>query len=159
MSTAKKTASKTAKPQEATTMLRADHKLVLGLFEEFDKTKSASKKKKLVAEICKELTIHTQLEDEIFYPAFQQALKDHELVPEGLVEHQSVKDLIALVDGVEPGGDEYTARVKVMGELVEHHIKEEHRDMFPKAKKSKLDLVELGERMFERKQELMADYK
>ena len=92
MSTAKKTASKTAKPQEATTMLRADHKLVLGLFEEFDKTKSASKKKKLVAEICKELTIHTQLEDEIFYPAFQQALKDHELVPEGLVEHQSVKE-------------------------------------------------------------------
>ena len=156
MSTAKKTAEKTAKPQEATTMLRADHKLVLGLFEEFDKTNSASKKKKLVAEICKELTIHTQLEDEIFYPAFKQALKDHELVPEGLVEHQSVKDLIALV---EPGGDEYNARVKVMGELVEHHIKEEHKDMFPKAKKSKLDLVELGARMFERKQELMADYK
>lgn len=161
MTTPTKTSAKTeaptaAQPQEAITMLRADHKLVSGLFEEFEKARSASKKKELVNQICKELTIHTQLEEEIFYPAFQAALKDHELVPEANVEHASVKDLIAQVEGVDPGGDEYDARVKVMGEFVKHHVKEEQTEMFPKAKESKLDLVELGARMFERKQELLA---
>lgn len=155
MATAKKTPPKPAKPQEATAMLRADHKLVSGLFEEFEKTKSAAKKKKIVDQICMELTIHTQLEEEIFYPAFQSALKDHELVPEANVEHQAVKDLIAQVQGVEPGGDEYDAKVKVMGEFVKHHVKEEQTEMFPKAKKSKLDLMALGEQMFARKQELL----
>ncbi len=137
-------------------MLRADHKLVSGLFDEFEQTRSATKKKAIVEKICKELTIHTQLEEEIFYPAFQAALKDHELVPEANVEHQCVKDLIAQVQGVEPGGDEYDARVKVMGEFVKHHVKEEQNEMFPKAKNSKLDLMALGEQMFARKQELMA---
>ncbi|WP_395685459.1 hemerythrin domain-containing protein [Caenimonas koreensis] len=156
MATAKKPAPKAAKPQEATAMLRADHKLVSGLFDEFEQTRSATKKKAIVEKICKELTIHTQLEEEIFYPAFQAALKDHELVPEANVEHQCVKDLIAQVQGVEPGGDEYDARVKVMGEFVKHHVKEEQNEMFPKAKNSKLDLMALGEQMFARKQELMA---
>ncbi|WP_267237588.1 hemerythrin domain-containing protein [Caenimonas koreensis] len=137
-------------------MLRADHKLVSGLFDEFEQTRSATKKKAIVEKICKELTIHTQLEEEIFYPAFQAALKDHELVPEANVEHQCVKDLIAQVQGVEPGGDEYDARVKVMGEFVKHHVKEEQNEMFPKAKNSKLDLMALGEQMFARKQALMA---
>ncbi|MRD46586.1 hemerythrin domain-containing protein [Caenimonas koreensis DSM 17982] len=156
MATAKKPAPKAAKPQEATAMLRADHKLVSGLFDEFEQTRSATKKKAIVEKICKELTIHTQLEEEIFYPAFQAALKDHELVPEANVEHQCVKDLIAQVQGVEPGGDEYDARVKVMGEFVKHHVKEEQNEMFPKAKNSKLDLMALGEQMFARKQALMA---
>ncbi len=140
-------------------MLRADHKLVNGLFEEFSKARSASRKKKIVDEICKELTIHTQLEEEIFYPAFKAALRDKELVPEAHVEHQSVKDLIAQVQGVEPGGEEYDAKVTVMGEFVKHHVKEEQNEMFPKAKKStKMDLVALGEQMFARKQELLAAY-
>jgi hemerythrin superfamily protein len=157
MATAKKAAPKAAKPQEATAMLRADHKLVSGLFDEFEKTKSAGRKKKIVDQICKELKVHTQLEEEIFYPAFKAALKDKELVPEANVEHQSVKDLIAQVEGVEPGGEEYDAKVKVMGEFVKHHVKEEQNEMFPKAKKSsKLDLVALGEQMFARKQELLA---
>jgi len=166
MATAKKTsptarkapARKAAAPraQEATAMLRADHKLVSSLFDEFEKTRSAGKKAKLVAQICKELTVHTQIEEEIFYPAVKEALKDHELVPEANVEHQSVKDLIAQVEGVEPGDEMYDARVKVMGEFVKHHVKEEQNEMFPKAKKSKLDLVELGARMFARKQELIA---
>ena len=158
MTTAKKDETKPEKTPEATALLRADHKLVAGLFEDFEKARSASKKKELVAQICKELTVHTQIEEEIFYPAFQKALKDHELVPEGNVEHDSIKDLMAQVDGVEPGGDEYDAKVKVMGELVEHHVKEEHRDMFPKAKESKMDLDALGAQMHARKQELMAKY-
>lgn len=158
MTTAKKVAAKkvpTGKPQEAVAMLRADHKLVSGLFADFEKTKSPARKAKIVAQICRELAVHTQIEEEIFYPAFQSALKDHELVPEANVEHGSVKDLIRMVEGVEPGGDEYEARVKVMGEFVRHHVKEEQNEMFPKAKNSKLDLIALGEQMFNRKQELM----
>ena len=137
-------------------MLRADHKLVSGMFAEFEKTNSNSIKKKLVGRICKELSIHAQLEEEIFYPAFKAALRDKELVPEANVEHQAVKDLIAQVDGVEPFGEEYDAKVKVMGEFVKHHVKEEQNEMFPKAKSSNLDLVALGAQMFARKQELQA---
>ncbi len=160
--TSKKTDSKKTessktkkKPPQATALLRADHKLVSGLFEEFEKAKSAKKKKALVAQICAELTVHAQIEEEIFYPAVKKALKDHALVPEARVEHASVKDLIAQVEGVEPGGEMYDARVKVMGEFVKHHVKEEETQMFAKAKKSGLDLRELGQRMQARKQELM----
>ncbi len=153
---ARKAAVKQAKPQEATALLRADHKLVSDLFEQFEKTRSDAKKAAIVAKICKELKVHTQIEEEIFYPAVKQALKDKEMVPEANVEHASVKDLIAQVEGVEPGGEMYDARVKVMGEFVKHHVKEEQNEMFPKAKKTKLDMYALGEQMFARKQELMA---
>ena len=81
------------KPQEATALLRADHKKVSALFAEFETTRSAKKKKTIVSQICRELTAHTIVEEEIFYPAVQAALKDHELVPEANVEHGSVKDL------------------------------------------------------------------
>ena len=158
MATAQKTPAKKAstKAQEATALLRADHKKVSGLFEEFEKARSASRKKSIVATICRELTAHTTIEEEIFYPAVQAALKDHELVPEANVEHASVKDLIAQVKDVEPGGDEYDARVKVMGEFVKHHVKEEQNEMFPKAKKTKLDMFALGAQMAARKAELLA---
>jgi hemerythrin superfamily protein len=156
MSTAKKAAPRAAKPQEATVMLRSDHKLVRGLFDEFEKTRSDSKKKKLVDQICRELMVETRLEEEIFYPAFKAALRDKELVPEANVEHQAVKDLIAQVERVEPSGEDYDAKVRVMGEFVKHHVKEEQNEMFPKANNSKLDLVALGEQMFARKQELLA---
>lgn len=92
----------------------------------------------------------------IFYPAVQAALKDHVLVPEANVEHASVKDLIAQVKDQEPGGDLYDARIKMMGEFVKHHVKEEQNQMFPKVKKTKLDLMELGSRMAVRKAELLA---
>jgi len=137
-------------------MLKADHKKVSGLFEDFEKSRAATVKKRLVAQICLELTVHTTLEEEIFYPAVKAALKDHELVPEANVEHASVKDLIAQVEGVEPDGEVYDARVKVMGEFVKHHVKEEQNEMFPKAKKTKLDMLELGAQMAARKAELMA---
>ena len=137
-------------------MLRADHKKVAGLFDAFEKTNSAARKKKIVSEICMELTVHATLEEEIFYPAVKAALKDHELVPEATVEHGSVKDLIAQVKDVEPDGEMYDARVKVMGEFVKHHVKEEQNEMFPKAKKTKLDMIALGAQMAARKAELMA---
>ena len=151
-----KHASNPDKGEDAIALLVADHEEAKSMFEEFEQLKSKSGKLELVSRICKELTVHMQIEEEIFYPAFRAALKDHELVPEANVEHASVKDLIAQVEGVQPDGDDYDAKVKVMGELVEHHAKEEEDQMFPKAKKARLDLAGLGAQMAERKQELMA---
>jgi hemerythrin-like domain-containing protein len=155
-SAAKKAPAKKATPKEATAMLIADHKLVSSLFDQFEKTRSDARKAAIVAQICKELTAHTTIEEEIFYPAVKAALKDHELVPEANVEHASVKDLIAQVEGKAPYGEMYDAKVKVMGEFVKHHVKEEQNEMFPKARKTKLDMVALGAQMAARKQELMA---
>ena len=145
------------KAQEATAMLRADHKKVSALFEAYEKSRSVARKTALVEEICQELTVHAQLEEEIFYPAIKQALKDKELVPEATVEHASVKDLIAQVRGKVPDGEMFDAKVKVMSEWVKHHVKEEQNEMFPRAKKSRLDLMALGAAMLARKQELLAD--
>lgn len=145
------------KSPEATALLRADHKHVAGLFEEYEATKSTAKKKKLVAEICTELSVHAQVEEEIFYPAVQKALKDHELVPEATVEHASMKELIAQVEGKEPDGDMFDAKVTVLSEYVKHHVKEEQNDMFPKAKAASLDLHALGAEIAERKAQLLAE--
>ena len=150
------TAEAQTKTQDAIKLLMADHKEVKGLFKEFENAGSSAKKAELVAKICKELEVHMQIEEEIFYPAVKQALKDHELVPEGEVEHASVKDLIAQVKGVKPDGDTYDARVKVMGELIEHHVKDDETEMFPGAKTTRLHLDALGARMAARKQELSA---
>ena len=157
--TARKTTARrpTTKTPDAIALLRADHKKVADLFDQFDKARSASRKRDIVAQICLELTVHAQIEEEILYPEVQAALKDKELVPEARVEHQSIKDLIAAVQGVEPDGEAYDAKVTVMGEWVKHHVKEEQNEMFPKARQSRLDLVEMGERLQHRKEELMAE--
>ena len=148
-------ARRAPRTKDALAMLREDHKKVSALFEDFEKARSLDRKRQIVANICQELTVHATLEEEIFYPAFKAALKDKQLVPEAVVEHASVKDLIAQVQGQQPGGEDYDAKVKVMGEFVKHHVKEEQNQMFPKARKADLDLVELGQRMAERKQELL----
>jgi len=114
------------------------------------------KKAALVAQICTELTVHAQLEEEIFYPAVKAALHDDELVPEATVEHATLKDLIAQVTDIEPDGEDYDAKVKVMSEYVKHHVKEEQNEMFPKAQKTGLDMVALKDEMTERKEELLA---
>jgi hemerythrin superfamily protein len=147
----------TAKAQDATALLRADHKLVSGLFAEYDKTRSTPKKKKLVAQICSELSVHAQVEEEIFYPAVKQALKDKELIPEATVEHATLKHLIAQVEGTEPDGEMFDAKIKVMSEYVKHHVKEEQNEIFPKAKATKLDMVALGVSIAERKKVLIAE--
>lgn len=149
------TRSRIPRSKDAIALLREDHKKVSALFEEFEKARSASVKKRLIQAICQELTVHTQIEEEIFYPAVKAALKDKELVPEARVEHDSVKALIAQVQDVEPDGEDYDAKVKVMGEFVKHHVKEEQNEMFPKARQSRLDLAELGQQMAERKEQLM----
>jgi hemerythrin superfamily protein len=156
MATAKKMAPKKSAGKDAIAILRADHKLVSGLFDDFEKTRSSARKAKIVEQICVELTAHALVEEEIFYPAVKAALKDKELVPEATVEHQSVKDLIAQVRGVQPDGEMYDAKVKVMGEFVKHHVKEEQNEMFPKAKASRLDMVALGVQILARKEQLLA---
>lgn len=145
-----------ATPKDAIALLKADHEAVSQLFAEFEKTRASAKKKALVAEICAALTVHAQIEEEVFYPAVKAALKDKLLVPEAMVEHTSVKELIAQLEGVEPDGEMYDAKVKVLSEYVKHHVKEEQEEMFPKAKASSADMAELGARMLARKEELMA---
>ncbi|MBT3068919.1 hemerythrin domain-containing protein [Rhodoferax sp. U11-2br] len=158
MTTTKNTSADKAKsaPKDAIALLKADHEAVSQLFTEYEKTRSNATKKSLVAEICTALSVHAQIEEEIFYPAVKAALKDKLLVPEATVEHAGVKDLIAQLEGVEPDGEMYDAKVKVLSEYVKHHVKEEQTEMFPKAKASSADMLELGTRMAARKEELMA---
>lgn len=141
---------------DATTLLRADHKRVSDLFAEYEKARTDTQKKDLVTAICTELSVHAQVEEEIFYPAVKEALGDAELVPEATVEHATLKDLIAQVEGIAPDGEMYDAKIKVMSEYVKHHVKEEQTEMFPKAKKSSLDMRALGAQIASRKQELLA---
>ncbi len=144
-------------PKDAIALLKADHEAVSQLFAEYERTRSDSNKKALVAEICTALSVHAQIEEELFYPAVKKALKDKLLVPEATVEHAGVKDLIAQLEGVEPDGEMYDARVKVLSEYVKHHVKEEQNEMFAQAKATSLDMVELGLRMAARKDELLAE--
>jgi hemerythrin superfamily protein len=155
--TTSKTSTPKAASQDAIALLKADHKEVSELFEEYEKTRAVPKKKALVAEICTALSVHAQIEEEIFYPAVKTALKDKMLVPEAMVEHAGVKDLIAQLEGVEPDGEMYDAKVKVLSEYVKHHVKEEETEMFPKAKSSSADMAELGAQLAARKEELMAE--
>lgn len=149
------------KPQDATALLRADHRLVSELFAEYEKTRLPSKKKQLVERICTELTVHAQIEEEIFYPAVKMVLKDKELIPEAIVEHATLKMLIAQVEGKEPDGDSemFDAKIKVLSEYVKHHVKEEQNEIFPKAKASKLDMMALGAQLAERKAKLLSQPK
>ncbi len=144
---------------DAITLLTNDHKEVKKLFKEFEKLSDSddiSAKEELVEQICQELTIHTEIEEEIFYPATREAIKDDDLLNEAEVEHASAKDLIAQLQSMDSSDDMYDAKVTVLGEYIEHHVQEEESEMFPKARKSKMDLVELGEKMSERKEELLA---
>ena len=155
---ARKAASRTPVAQEATALLRADHKQVSALFEQYEGARSVAKKKSLVASICMALGVHAKVEEEIFYPAVKAALKDKEMVPEATVEHATLKELMAQVEGKEPDGEMFDAKIKVMSEYVKHHVKEEETEMFPKARKTRLDMKALGARMAARKEELIASW-
>ena len=135
MATAPKKTLATPAGTDATTLLRADHKKVDELFQQYEKSRATARKRTLVAQICLELSVHAQVEEEIFYPAVKAALKDKEMVPEATVEHATLKSLIAQVEGKEPDGEMFDAKVKVLSEYVKHHVKEEETEMFPRARK------------------------
>lgn len=126
------------------------------LFVQFEKARSGKRKGELASKIGMELTVHAQIEEEIFYPAFAAATKDKTLVPESTVEHQTMKDLIAQIEGHNVDDALFDAKVTVLGEYVKQHVKEEQNEIFPKARKSKIDLKQRGEQLHARKAELTA---
>ena len=143
-------------------LLDADHKTVKKMFKDFDAlTESrargaAQQRLDLAREICTELTVHAQVEEEIFYPALRQAIKETDLLAEAEVEHQTAKDLIAQIQAAEVADEEFDARVKVLGEYIDHHVKEERNEIFTKARAAKkLDLVAMRDEVEARKAELM----
>ncbi len=144
---------------DAISMLMADHKRVQQLFDEFkeieDDTSMDEEKADLVEQICMELTLHAQLESEIFYPAMRKAIEDQELIDEADVEHDTAKYLISQLESMEPGDDHFEAKVCVLAELVNHHIEEEQNNIFPQAKKADMNLNALGDTMRKRKEALM----
>ena len=147
--------------KDACDLLDADHKAVKALFKEYaslmeSRSRSTAKKRQLADQICKELTVHATIEEEIFYPAVRKAIKDNALLNEATVEHASAKELIAQIKGMDPGDEMFDAKVTVLGEYIDHHVKEERTEMFTKARATKLDLASLAEQLKQRKSELMA---
>jgi hemerythrin superfamily protein len=152
----------TAKQKDACDLLDADHKAVKKMFNEFEKLTESrgntrEKKRMLADQICQELTVHAQIEEEIFYPAIRKAIKDELMMAEAEVEHMSAKDLIAQIQEMEAGDALFDAKVTVLGEYIDHHVKEERTEMFPQARASKVDLVKMRDTLQSRKEELMAE--
>ena len=146
---------------DAIALLKADHRKVEGLFEDFEKATASAKKAALVRQICTELTVHTKIEEEIFYPACRGKIEEDTL-DEAYVEHDGAKMLIAeLMDGA-PDDAFYDAKVKVLSEEIKHHVKEEEarsEGMFAQAREAGLDMDALGDAMRARKAELLAEFK
>jgi hypothetical protein len=147
--------------QDAIVLLTRDHDRVKELFDEFEmlETEEGGEDDKLdlVQQICMELTIHTQLEEEIFYPAAIDAIGQLDIMDEALVEHGKAKEQIDQLVSMAPEDDYFDAEVNVLRDMVEHHIQEEEGKMFPKLKKTSVDLAALGEELNQRKQELQMD--
>ena len=141
---------------DAISLLKADHREVEGLFQQFEKARTSDRKRDLATKVCDALRVHAQIEEEIFYPAFHEATGDDEIHHEAIVEHDGAKKLIAEIESSGPDDEYYDARVSVLSEMIKHHVnEEEQRDgMFAKARSSGMDLVTLGERLAERKAEI-----
>jgi hemerythrin superfamily protein len=150
-----------AKTQDAVALLKADHRTVEELFEQYEKASGDGKKQKLAEQICMELIVHATIEEEIFYPACEGKVEE-DLLKEAYVEHDGAKILIAEIEGGEPSDEFYDAKVKVLSEQIEHHVQEEEQrieGMFAQAKKAGLDMDALGQQLAARKAELIATYK
>jgi hemerythrin superfamily protein len=156
---AKSRARRSATP-DAIKLLKTDHQEVSALFEAYEKLgdRAQTKKAQIATRICKALSVHAQIEEEIFYPEVRAEMDEEELLNEAEVEHGSIKDLVgeieAGIDGEIDG--KFDAKVKVLSEWVKHHVKEEQNELFPKVRESDIDLDALGERLQARKDELMA---
>ena len=147
--------------QDAVALLKADHRKVEELFEQFEGAKGDGKKQKIALQICLELTVHAKIEEDVFYPACEGAIEE-DLLKEAYVEHDSAKVLIAEIEAGGPDDEFYDAKVKVLSEMIEHHVEEEEKrveGMFSQARKAGLDMDELGARMAAEKEQLMAAYK
>lgn len=151
-----------SRTNNAIELLKSDHEQVLQLFSEFEQIENEEEdednKRDLVEQACALLTIHAQIEEELFYPALRDVLDEQNLLDEAQVEHDMAKQLIAELESMEPDEDLYDAKFTVLGEYVTHHIEEEQKELFPMAKKAQLDLDALGADLLDRKRELMAEF-
>jgi len=149
----------TSKNQDAIALLKDDHRAVEKLFKDFEAAKGEGRKETLARRICLELTIHTKIEEEIFYPACDGKI-DEDMLKEAYVEHDAAKLLMAEIEaGNGQTDDFFDAKVQVLSEQIEHHVKEEETELFPQVRKADLDLDALGEQLAERKKELLRTYK
>ena len=149
------------KSQDAIALLKADHRAVEELFAKFEKASGDDRKQTLAEEICLELSVHAQIEDEIFYPACEGKV-DEDLLKESYVEHDGAKVLIAEILGGGASDEFYDAKVKVLQEEIEHHVEEEERrleGLFAQARKAGLDMDALGEQLAARKADLTDQFK
>lgn len=147
-----------SKSADAIALLKEDHRKVEALFEKFEKSKDKGAKAKLAQEICRELTVHATLEEEIFYPACKEAVED-DLEHEAYVEHDGAKVLIAEIAQGNPADEFFDAKVTVLSEMIKNHVKEEEKPgegFFAQARKGDVDIDALGEKLLARKEELMA---
>jgi hemerythrin superfamily protein len=153
---ARKNARAAAKPVDAIKLLKDDHKEVKGYFKDYAALEDDAEKQALADKICLALTVHAQIEEEIYYPATREAIDDDDLLDEAEVEHASAKQLIAEIQAMKAGDRLFDAKVTVLGEYIDHHVKEEESEMFPESRDSDLDLKATGARLAARKAELMA---
>lgn len=144
-------------PMNALDFLERDHREVEKLFDQFDELDDDKKKEQVARKLCMMLTIHAQIEKEIFYPAVREATKDDDLIDEALVEHESAKHLIEQIEEMEVGDEMFDARIQVLEEQMKRHIMEEEEELFPEVSDTKMNLDEIGERMARRKPELMKE--
>jgi hemerythrin superfamily protein len=147
--------------QDILQLLTAEHREVKAMFQHYHRLAAAGGKGDermlLASQICVALTLHTQVEEEILYPGARAALaQDEDLVDEAYVEHASAKSLVAQIKTMTSDQPLFDAKVKVLGEYIDHHVREEENELFPKLRKSALDLQDMGARMAERKKQLMA---
>ena len=148
--------SRTKTSTDAIDLLKQDHDRVEKTFKEFEKMdrQDAEACRELIGRVCEDLTVHTTLEEEIFYPAVREAIDDEDLMNEAAVEHETARMLIEQLQNMGPDDPNYFATFTVLGEYVRHHVKEEQNEMFPAARKSGIDLAGLGERLRARRDEL-----
>jgi hypothetical protein len=150
-----------AREMDAIALLKQDHRTVEDLFAQFEKASGDGRKQKLAEQICLELSVHTRIEEEIFYPACDGKVEE-DLLKESYVEHDAAKMLIAQIMAGGPDDEFYDSKVKVLQEEIEHHVEEEEKrveGLFSQARKADLDMDALGEQLATRKAELTAEYK
>lgn len=144
-----------ARPDDAVSMLMADHRKVEDLFASYEKAKEDDARKQAIfQQIGAELKVHMALEEGIFYPASRPFVDEQDTVNEAEIEHASAKDLIAQLEKMSPSDDYYDAKVKVLSEMIEHHVEEEETEYFPEVRRSEMDLKAVGEEMKAKKAEL-----
>jgi len=148
--------TRTGSSRDAIAQLKADHRQVEGWFSQFEKARKPERKEMLVTKICDALRMHMRVEEEIFYPAFLVATQETDLHHEAEVEHAGARRLIGEIEAMRPADEYYDAKVKVLSEMIKHHVKEEEQPggMFAEARKSDMDLDDLGQRISIRKKEL-----